>query len=196
MKRIKKYLTHEFDDVSNFRMIFSFYVAIYFGLMGPIWIILKGLYMLPWLIGIFSIIQTLSLKSNEFFIKKFTLNQFFKISIVIHIFYLFISLTYFINPHFMIIIDSVLGIFDVALFSAFSIKLDTLQAKKYPEHVQNFKTKRNSRIADGTIIGTGIMSLVLFFNSVDVGVMVIVVASLLFLLLQFKYFNFYKERGL
>jgi hypothetical protein len=196
MERIKKYLTHEFDDVSNFRMIFSFYVAIYFGLMGPIWIVLKGLYMLPWLIGIFSIIQTLSLKSNKFFIKKFSLNQFFRVSIIVHVLYLFIALTYFISPHVMIIIDSALGIFDVALFSAFSIKLDVLQAKKHPEHVQNFKTKRNSRIADGTIIGTGIMSLILFFNSVGVGVMVIVVVSLLFLLLQIKYFNFYKERGL
>jgi len=83
----------EFDSVTEFRLYNSFYIAIGMSLITPIIISLKGTYMLPYIISIFAIIQTLSIKSNNYIVNKFSISSIYKM-VLLFIFHLFLLARY------------------------------------------------------------------------------------------------------
>ena len=135
MKYINHYFNRfkEFDKITEFRMINTIFVAMGMALLVPVIVSLKGIYFAAWLIGLFSIIQTLMVKTNGYFVDKLSIRTMFRWGVYIHFGYIFMSLLYFINPVMMLWADSILGIIEVALFSAFSISLNNYITDCYPK---------------------------------------------------------------
>ena len=87
----------QFDSITRFRLINAFLVSIGMGLLSPVLITLKGTLLPIWAISIFSIINTLSVKTNLYFAKKST-NWLYRTGVILHILFVLTATLYFINP--------------------------------------------------------------------------------------------------
>jgi len=141
-----------FDTITRFRLINAFLVSIGVGLLSPVLVILKGTLLSAWVISMFGIINTLSVKTNLYFSKK-SLNYLYKTGVILHIFFVLTALLYFWNPFIMILIDSSLVIAEIAIFSSYGIVLNNHITNNYPDSMNDFQIVRNSTWADGTLIG-------------------------------------------
>jgi hypothetical protein len=188
LKRFK-----EFDKVTEFRLYTSILVAIGFGLLGPILVSLKGLYLLPWIISIFAIIQTLAVKTNNWFVANLSLDAMYKIGIFIHILFIVTSAIYFISPMYMVWIEGLLAIIEIAVFSAYSIALNNYLTHKFPDSMSDFQIVRNSSWADGYLIGLGLISLITYFGTISTGIIVFIIFNTLLSLYLIYNWNFYKD---
>ena len=83
------------------------------------------------------------IKSNKIFVHKFGMENLYKATIILHIVYTLTSLIYFINPTIMIYTLCVLGFFETAVLSAYSITLNNFIAEKYPKSMNSFQIVRN-----------------------------------------------------
>ena len=188
LKRFK-----EFDRVTSFRLYNSILVAIGFGLLGPILISLKGLYLLPWVISIFAIVQTLAVKTNNWFVDNVSLNSMYKIGIFIHLLFIATSTIYFFSPMYMVWIEGGLAIIEIAVFSAYSIALNNYLTDKFPSSMSDFQIVRNSSWADGYLIGLGVISLITYFGTIATGIIVFIGFNTLFSLWLIYNWNFFKD---
>lgn len=162
----------QFDPITRFRLINSFITAIGMNLFWPVLTDLKGEYLVAWVISFFMILETLMVKTNRWFIEKFTMQQIFRMSVIAHLGFTITALTYFwISPEFMVWADMIMGIIDVTVFSAFSIVLNNYITDNYPKSMNEFQIIRNSTWADGIIIGLSIVTVVTFSwgNAVAIG---------------------------
>ena len=142
----------EFDRITKFRLQNAFLVSIGMGLLAPVITILKGTLLPAWAISMFGIVNTLSVKTNEYFSKK-DISVLYKLGVILHILFTLTAMIYFINPILMILLDSTLIIAEIAVFSAYGIVLNNHIADNYPEKMGDFQIVRNSTWADGTLIG-------------------------------------------
>ena len=78
-----------------------------------------------WVISMFSIISTLAVKTNNYMTTNFNIADLYKMGVILHIALVFITSIYFYSPVLMVWLESALGIIEVAIFSAFSIVLNT-----------------------------------------------------------------------
>lgn len=93
---------NNFDKITKFRLQNAFIYALGLNLLIPIMIDLKGEYLVPWVISMFLVIETLVVKTNNFMTSKFTMEQLFKMGIFAHCLVVSFVATYFINPNIMI----------------------------------------------------------------------------------------------
>jgi len=181
----------EFDSITEFRLYNSFYIAIGMALITPIIISLKGTYMLPYIISIFAIIQTLSIKSNNYIVNKFSTSSIYKMGVIIHISFIFISSIYFYSPKLMIYLDSFLGIIEVAIFSSYSIALNNYLAKEHPNSMSSFQILRNSSYADGFLLGLGFITLIIYFSSIGYAIWSFIIFNVIFSIWLINNWRFY-----
>jgi len=195
MKYINHYFNRfkEFDKITEFRTINTIFVAMGMALLVPVIVSLKGIYFAAWLIGLFSIIQTLMVKTNRYFIDKLSIRTMFRWGVYIHFGYIFMSLLYFINPVMMLWADSILGIIEVALFSAFSISLNNYITDCYPKDMSKFQILRNSVWADGYLLGLFTVTVVTYFGTIAHAVMLFIVFNILFNIWMIKNWNIYND---
>ena len=181
-----------FDEVTQFRLINAFLFALSFNIILPVIIQLKGEVMATYIISIFMILSTLSVKTNRVVIDKFTIPQLFKVGIFIHLMYLIASSIYFWDKTYFIYIDSAMGIIDIVFFSALSIKLNEYLATHHPGSVSGFGITRNNQYANGTLAGL-LIATVSSFYSPELTVVFSIVVGILFTLWMIKNWSYYES---
>lgn len=185
MKSLKDYIVEykgkldKFDEITRFRLYNSIFYALVTGMIVPILITLKGQYIIPWILSILIIAQNLAIKTNKYMVKKFTIPQMFKMGVVVHTLFSLTTLVYFISPKVMIYLDSIIGILETVVFSAFSIALNTYLAKNYPNDMDDFQIVRNSTWVDANLLGLAVISITLYFLPIKYGILLPVIANTL-----------------
>ena len=183
----------QFDKVTEFRLKNAFIVALGMALLTPIIISLKGLYMLPWVISIFSIVQSLTVKLNKQIIEWFNLEQLYRIGILLHFLFICVSMLYFVSPVAMIYADSIVAILEVAIFSSYSIALNNYLTKFYPQHMSEFQIVRNSSWADGYLVGLTAITVITYMWGIVFGIYSFIAYNLVFTLWLMYHWNFFKD---
>jgi hypothetical protein len=165
-------------------------------LLYPVITDLKGEYLVAWVISSFMILETLAIKTNRWFVDKYTLSQVYRMSVIAHINFTLIALLFFISPLYMVIGDSVAAIIDVTIFSAFSIMLTNHLTENHPESMSEFQIVRNSTWADGILIGLTLVTLITFFWGNAVAVTAFIIFNVCFSSWLVYNWNFFKDKGL
>lgn len=179
-----------FDLISKFRLLNSFASTVALTTLTPIIIDMKGEFLVPWLISVLIFLETISAKTNGYFVEKFNISGLYKLGILVHISLMLILVVYYFNPLYFILLDCVFGILAIAVFGSFSIALDVYQSTYHLKDVQDFKVVRNSVIADATLIGLTVSFLLTFFFSVTVAITVVLVYHTLFSFYMLYRFNY------
>ena len=196
MKYVKNYFAifklNEFDSITRFRLLNAFLVGIGISLLAPIIVLLKGALLPVWIIAVFGILTTLTVKTNTFFC-KFSLSQLYRLGIGVHLILIMAASVYFWNPLLMIILESIVGITEVAVFSAYTVMLNNHLATDYPESMKSFQIIRNNSWADAALIGLGLVSLITIFSTTGTAVTVFVIYNSLFSLWMIYNWNFYED---
>jgi MFS family permease len=192
---IKKYFDSfkQFDKVTEFRIINSLFIAMGMALLVPVIISLKGIYFAAWLIGAFSIVQTLTVKTNGYIVENMSIRTMFRLGVYVHFAYIAMSLCYFWNPELMLWADSILGIIEVALFSAFSISLTNYMTDNFPKDMSKFQIVRNSTWADGYLTGLFIVTVVTYFGTIGHAVILFIIFNIIFNYWMIKNWNIYND---
>lgn len=169
-----------FDTITKFRLLNSFVVTVAITTLTPIIISMKGEYLVPWLISVLIFLETVSAKTNGYFVEKFNISGLYKLGIIVHISLMFIMVVYYFDPLIFVLLDCLFGIMAIAVFGSFSIALDVYQSTYFLKDVQDFKVVRNSIIADATLIGLTVSFLMTFFFTVKVAITVVLVYHTIF----------------
>jgi len=186
----------QFDEVTNFRLINSFIVALGFSMLIPVLTILQGTLMLAWVISVFEILKMIGVKTNEILVHTFSTHQLYKTTILLHIFYTIGAGLYYLHPIVMIYIDSFLSLMEIVVISAYSIKLNSYIAKYYPDSVSTFQIVKNSSYADGALIGLLLSTITLYFLPISYTIGVFILVNTLFGCWLVYNWNFYKGEGM
>jgi len=180
-----------FDRVTEFRLWNSFLVSIGMAILSPILISLKGQYLLPYIISIFAIIQTISVFTNNYIVNNYSLSSMYKMGVVIHLLFIVMSGLYFFSPILMIYLDSILGVVEIAIFSAYTIALNNYLAKEYPDDMSDFQIIRNSSWANGYLIGLGATTILTYYTSIGFTIGVFIGFNAIFSLWLIKNWRFF-----
>ena len=154
------FLKHDLDPVSYFRVFNGFIVYFVFSSTLPIVMKLRGEYMATWVISMFMILETLSIKANKHFLKMFNIPQLFKLTIGVNFVFWLAGFLYFYNKTMFVYTDTILSILNVAIISSFSIALNQYQASNTPHIVERYQIASNSIYADTKVAGFVMASLV------------------------------------
>lgn len=182
-----------FDKFTRFRLVNAFIVAIGINLIIPIMSDLKGEYLVSWIISAFLILETISIKTNRYFVDTFSIDRLYKISIFAHLSFTLVAALYFWNPLLMIYADMITAIIDVSIFSAFSIKLNNYLTDNYPDSMSEFQIIRNSIYADGILLGLSIVTVLSYLFGNSIVVIIFIVFNTIFSIYLIKNWNFYSE---
>ena len=195
---MKRYFNkfNKFDRVTRYRLINAFLIAAGMNLLYPVLADLKGEYLVAWVISAFMIIETLAVKTNRYFIDNFSLDSIYKLSVFAHINFTLVAAFYFWNPLYMIYADMIAAIFDVTIFSAFSIMLTNYLTENYPESMSEFQIVRNSIWADGILLGLITVTLITFFFGNSVAIICFMIFNICFSAWLVWNWNFYKNLNL
>lgn len=184
----------EQDEITEFRLINSFLVSVGFAILAPIIIVLKGAFLMVWVISLFSIAATLAVKSNKYLTEKFTISELYKLGIFIHLMFIISTLFYFLSPVLMVWLDSSLVILETAVFSSYSILLNNYITDNFPKSMQSFQVIRNSSWADGSLLGLSLITLVTYFSTTEVGLIVFIIYNFLFSLWLIYNWSFFDNK--
>ena len=183
----------QFDEVQRFRLQNSYAMALILSLISPTIVVLKGTYMLAWIIGMFSIVNMLSIKTNQYFVDNFNLDSIYKLSVISHLTLIFTTFTYFFNPIIMIWLESIVLIADVAIFSSYSIMLNNYLTKYTPNDMKSFQIVRNSSWADASLIGLFISTGFTMCCELDLIISFFIICNILMSIWFLKNWNFYSS---
>ncbi len=182
-----------FDKFTRFRLVNAFIVAIGVNLITPIVSDLKGEYLVSWIISAFLIIETISIKTNRYFVDNFSIDRLYKISIFAHLSFTLVAALYFWNPLLMIYADMITAILDISIFSAFNIKLNNYLTDNYPDSMSEFQIIRNNIYADGILLGLSIVTVLSYLFGNSIVVIIFIVFNTIFSIYLIKNWNFYYE---
>lgn len=182
-----------FDDFTRFRLINAFIIAIGMNLIIPILSDLKGEYLVSWVISMFLILETISVKTNRYFVDNFSIAELYKISIFAHLSFTVVASLYFWNPLYMIYADMITAIIDVSIFSAFSIKLNNYLTDNYPETMSEFQIIRNNIWADGILLGLSIVTMLSYLFGNSIVIIIFLIFNTIFSIYLIKNWNFYSK---
>ena len=195
MKHLKLavFRLQDLDDVTRFRLMNAFFVAIAIGVMGPALITLKGTLMIPWVIAVFSILHQLTAKTNEY-LSSFDIGTVYRMSAILNVLILLVTLTYFWSPLVMVYLESTLAIMEWAVISAFTIQLNNYIAKKHPESMHLFQLRRNNIWMDGSLLGLLGATLIMIPFHITGAILLFLVVQVLFTLWLLRNWNFFEGR--
>lgn len=184
---------NKFDEVTRFRLLNAFIIAAGMNLLYPVLAQLKGEYLLAWVISSFMIIETLAVKTNRYIVDNFSLDKVYKFSVIAHVNFTLVAALYFWNPLYMVIGDMIAAIFDVTIFSAFSIMLTNYLTNNYPESMNEFQIVRNSVWADGILIGLVAVTAITYFFGNSIAIAAFLIFNTAFSSWLIWNWNFYKH---
>ena len=182
-----------FDTFTRFRLINSFIIAIGINLIIPILSDLKGEYLVSWVISLFLILETISVKTNRYFVANFSISKLYKISIFAHLSFTLVAALYFWNPLYMVYADMITAIIDVSIFSALSIKLNNYLTDNYPDSMSEFQIIRNNIYADGILLGLSIVTILSYLFGNSIAIIIFIIFNTIFSVYLIKNWNFYYE---
>ena len=154
----------DLGPVTHFRLLNAFFIQILVAAMISPLIVLKGQFMLPWVISIFVIASTLAVKTNRFMTTRFNIGQIYKMGVIMQITLALVIFVYFYSPILSTYLISLMSIAEITIFSAFSIMLNNYITMVHPEQMNHFQIVRNSIIADANIVGLIIATILLLFD--------------------------------
>jgi len=202
---IKKYILrmkNDFQCLSNitrFRLINLTIVIIIFGFITPILDSFKGIYMgfgdihASTVISFFWILGSVVGLLNDKILEKLNLSQMFLGAIIFHFLITLIIPIYFWNPTIMIYLESLMGIFDGLLFTAYSIALGNYITYFENEKFQIFQNLRIKIMLISGIVSYTLSFLVTLVFSNDVALIIFCVVNFFFFLYLFKNKDIYKN---
>ena len=191
---IKKYSKLDtFDPITRFRLINAFIFGIGFHLILPVLLDLRGELLTAAVITFILIMTTLSVKTNNYLVENLTLSEIYKVGLVSHLFFFGTAFMYFYDKLLFVYLDSFFAIIEMAIFSAYSIKLTNYLSDNYPEKMSEFQVFRNSIIADATLIGLAIVWLTSTFNGNDLSIIVFLVFNFGFTIWMMYHWNFIRD---
>ncbi len=158
-------------------------------------IALKGALLPIWVISMFSIAATLSVKTNSYF-SKFRLTDLYHWGVYVHIALILAAGTYFIDPTLMVILESMVVIAETTIFSAYSIVLLEYLTEYYPNSVKQFQIVRNNSWADAGLIGLFLVTIITYFFSVGIAMGIFIIYNTVFAVWMIKNWNFYNDPSL
>ncbi len=182
----------KFDKITEFRLKNAWIYGFGLSLFMPVLIILKGSLLPIWVISMFAIIATLSVKTNPW-LCKFRLEQLYHWGIYTHIIMIGITLLYFWNPLIMIILESILFIIVEVIFSAYKILLNEKLAISYPETMKDFQIIKNDSWANASIIGLIVTTLLSLITGTEFIIYLFIVYNIIFIIWMIKNWNFFKK---
>lgn len=185
---------NQFDEVTRFRLQNAFIFALGFNLIVPVLLSLKGQYLASYVITLFLIGEQLSVKSNRFFVEKFSVAQLYRMGILIHLVFIVSAIVYFYNPLYMVVLESFLSIFVSAVFGAYSIKLNNHLARTNSQMMKEFQIVRNSIWADGLLLGLCLTAILTYFWNNGVALGCFIVYNSGFVLWMIYNYNFYNGK--
>jgi len=183
----------EFDRITEFRLMNSFIVAFGFTMLIPVITVLQGTLMLPWIIAVFKIVNMIAVKSNEIFVHTYSMEDLYKMTVLLHVLYTISALLYFWSPIVMIYTDSIFALIETAIISAYSITLNNYIARKHPSTMSRFQIVRNNSWADGALIGLLISTLVLYILPLGYMLGIFLIFNITFSIWLVKNWNFYQK---
>ncbi len=194
-----KYLTitkiKQFDSVTRFRLLNAFIVGIGLALLAPVLVVLKGVLLPVWVISMFGIIATIAVKTNDFFC-KYSISQLYHLGIVVHIILVVAALLYFVSPLWMVVLESLVGILEAAIFSAYAVLLNDYLAQNYSDSMKKFGIIRNNSWADAGLIGLTVVTIVTYFFSTGLAVGLFILYNSVFSAWMLYNWNFFSSKRL
>jgi len=198
MQFIKKFNVfnafNEFDAITQFRLLNSFIFAIGFNLLVPVLIELKGECLTAWGISVFLIGEQLIVKTNRY-ISSLSIDTVYHLGILTHLLFICSALLYFINTLYMVLAEGVVSIIVVAVFGAYSIKLNTYLAETYPKSMTDFQILRNSTWANGLLIGLLCCSTLTYFINNSAAIIAFIIWNSFFTIWMISNWNFYSNHS-
>ena len=183
-----------FDKITNFRLINAVLVTFGLNIMLPLLLQLRGTYLSATVISIFILLSTLSVKTNRYLVNRFNISQLYKLGTLSHALLVLVFILYFIyKPITFLVIEYLVSILTTAIFSAYSLSLDVYQTKHFPKDVQEFKIVRNSWIANSLSLGLVIATILTYFFSQYVNVLVFVMYHTVFGIWLFCKWNYIEK---
>lgn len=180
------------DEITQFRLFNAFIFAIGINLLIPVLIDLKGEYLAAWAISLFLIGEQLIVKTNRWLTDNYNTGDIFHMGIFIHVLIILTAGLYFINPLWMILAEASLSVIIIAVFGAYTIKLNNHLADNHPKSMNEFQILRNSTWADGLLIGLLAATLITYFSTNGVAIACFVVWNSMYTLWMIRNWNFYK----
>lgn len=119
------------------------------------------------------------------------MGQLYKMGIFSQILFVLFVSSYFFDPNIMIYGNTIIIIINIAIFSAYSIKLNNYITNYFYETFHNYQVVRNSIIADGTIIGLSLATFILYFFNISYGLIFFMIINSLFILWMFFNYNIF-----
>jgi len=184
---------NRFDEVTRYRLENAFIFALIIGLTMPVFSNLKGLLSVT-VLSVIAILSKLIMKTNDWFDKKFTLSQIYKMGIILNIMFVISTCVYFYSPKIMIFLDSVLSVLEFGIYSVYSIKLNQYLTSEHPENFRDFQKVRNATWADGTLLGLGITSMVSMLTEVKTIIIAAITIYLFYIGRLIYNWNFFDNR--
>jgi len=148
------------DPYMRFKLSMNFIFAIAISFVTPIVTYLKGVEFkdIIWLIPFFAFLGTLVSKNTEFLVKKLTIQQVHKMSLIVTALFTLTPFLYLWDGFYTALITSFLAIIDTTLAVVGSIFFTNYVTVKNPLLISKYQTNRVHVFADGAIIG-GVLAL-------------------------------------
>ena len=181
-----------FDEVTKFRIVNAILVRFGLNLLIPVIADLRGELLSSTVISFIMILSTLSIKMNNYML-RFKISTVFKLGNVFHLLLTIATLTYFIEPLTYIYLNALLGIFEVVIFTSYSIQLDEYLAKTNPGNLARFKVFTNSKTADAILLGLFITGSITYFFGIDAIVWCFIIYNFMFSSWLFYNWNFFEK---
>ena len=151
-----------FDLVTRFRIINAVLVLYGLNLLIPVIADLRGELLSSSMISFIMIASTLSIKLNDIIV-KYPISFVFKLGNIFHLLLTISTFVYFVHPLTYVYTNAFLGIFEVVIFTSYSIQLDEYLAKTNPGIMARFKVYTNSKKADAILLGLATTGLLTYF---------------------------------
>jgi len=181
------------DEITRFRLFNAFIFAIGLNLLVPVLIDLKGEYLAAWAISLFLIGEQLIVKTNRWLTDNYDTGQIFHMGIGIHVLIILCAGLYFVSPLLMVLTEATLSVIVIAVFGAYTIKLNNHLADNHPKTMNEFQILRNSTWADGLLLGLLAATLITYFSTNGVAIACFIVWNTAYTAWQIWNWNFFKE---
>jgi hypothetical protein len=186
-----------FDEITRFRLILlaiiTFLMEIIFPVMSQFYGHLSfGSLEAATIIGIFAFFKQVGAKLVNYILNRFSFSKLFLIVVILDLLWVISTITFFINPIYMIWGDMIISTIQIPFIWAFSTALSNYINYFYPDDFTMFQNYRNDLMAEVGIAGI-IFSIILTYISLKVTVIVFEIGMLITFIFQIKYYKRFKK---
>ena len=208
-KKMKNYFTNyignhkkefkSFSEITKVRLVGLIIFLFIINLHSPIVVALKGIYLSIFnlspatIIAILSILSIIIVRLVPFIMKKIKLSNLYKLGILFDIMFTISSFTYFYSPALFVWLESIIGIFNVALFISISNTYSNFIHYFEPENYTSFQNYRTILIAEIELLALLLSAFLTGFFSYTFSIMFIILISIGLIIYQVKKISLFEE---